>query len=181
MFKFGMHLFKETSLLSGILVRPIVNESKSTNIITETILKGLEWAKLQMIQILFHANCPILSPVGVMLHIWSEPDTSVCLSGVYAVLIIPFLKVLTPSILLIHWEYLSLLIFSSCWMAHCLFLASCLLPGPTWWSLDSRQLTWALTAVRESFLLIWLTISANSLSDPDFAPSSWIVPSLAAW
>ena len=84
----------------------------------------------------------------------------------YAVLIIPFLKLLTPSILLIHWEYLSCFILSSSWIAHCLLLASCLLPGPTWWILDRRHPTWALTAVTESLLLICPTIKANSLSEP---------------
>ena len=68
---------------------------------------------------------------------------------IQAILIIPFLRVLTPSIFLIHWECLSLLIFSSCRTAQSLFLASCLLPGPTWCSRPRRHLTWALIAVTD--------------------------------
>ena len=83
----------------------------------------------------------------------------------YAILIIPFLRVFTPSILLIHWECLSFFIFSSCRTAHCLLLASCLLPGPTWCSLARRHWTCALTAVADKILLICPTIRAFSLSD----------------
>ena len=91
---------------------------------------------------------------------------------IQAILIIPFLRVLTPSIFLIHWECLSLLIFSSCRTAQSLFLASCLLPGPTWCSRPRRHLTWALIAVTDRSLLIWATTMASSWSDlPSGLPS----------
>ena len=57
------------------------------------------------------------------------------------------------SILLIQWECLSFFIFSSCRTTHCLLLASCLLPGPTWCRLARRHWTCALTAVADKILL----------------------------
>ena len=83
---------------------------------------------------------------------------------------------LTPSIFLIHWECLSLLIFSSCRTAHSLFLASCLLPGPTWCSRPKRHPTCALIAETDKSRLICATIMASSWSDP---PSG--LPSDRTW
>ena len=69
----------------------------------------------------------------------------------------PFLRVCTPSTRLNHCAPLSLAILWSSRMAQVLFLASWVLPGPTWCSLAKRQSTWALTATIESRLLIWPT------------------------
>ena len=91
----------------------------------------------------------------------------------YAVFINPFLNVWTPSTLLIHWALLSLAIFWSSIMAQVLFLASCEFPGPTWWSLPRRQLTWACTAAWDSLLLIWPTRTPSSSSLPGRSASAW--------
>ena len=96
--------------------------------------------------------------------------------SIQATLIIPFLRVFTPSIFLIHWECLSLFILLSCSKAHSLFLASCLLPGPTWWSLPKRHPTCALIAVTDKSLLICATITASSCSDPPLG-----LPSCRTW
>ena len=94
----------------------------------------------------------------------------------YTVLIAPFWMVLIPSILLIHWEFLSCFIFSSKKRLLCLFLASCLLPGPACWILPKRHPTWDLMTDMERVLLIWLTIIPFSLSEP---PPS--LPSEITW
>ena len=95
---------------------------------------------------------------------------------IYAVLIAPFRTVLTPSMFLTHWAFLSLLIFSSWMRALSLFLASCLFPTPAWWILPKRHSTWALIAANDSLLLICPTISAFSWSLP---PSG--LPSASTW
>ena len=97
---------------------------------------------------------------------------------IYAVLIAPFLTVLTPSMFLTHWAFLSLLIFSSWMRALSLFLASCLFPTPAWWILPRRHSTWALIAANDSLLLICPTISAFSWSLP---PSGLPSASTGSW
>ena len=85
---------------------------------------------------------------------------------IQAVLMNPFLSVCMPSILLIHWAFLSKFILWSPLIAQVLLLASWTFPGPTWWSLDSKQSTCACTAAMESLLLIC----------PTKTPSYWSLP-----
>ena len=88
------------------------------------------------------------------------------------------ITVLTPSMFLTHWAFLSLLIFSSWMRALSLFYAICLFPTPAWWILPRRHSTWALIAANDSLLLICPTISAFSWSLP---PSGLPSASTGSW
>ena len=70
--------------------------------------------------------------------------------SVQVVLKNPFLRVCTPSTLIIHWAPLFHAILWSLLVAQTLFLASCPSPGPSWWIFYKRQSTCPLMATIDS-------------------------------
>ena len=102
----------------------------------------------------------------------------------YAVLMKPFCSVCMPSYFNSHCAPLSRLILSSSTTAHSLFFANWVLPGPTWWILDKRQSTCALTAAWDNLRLSCPTMTPSSCllrGFPAFSPWKFSRDSARVW